>query len=112
MQNPGVLQIESGYDAYPQKIPGNQQTVDASFTYTPRTRLRLDFGWSAFNHQESDGEVKDGVGTIQIGGKVEVKKERYHRFLPAFGLQYEAELPTASQSALQGYGQQIIVLVN
>jgi uncharacterized glyoxalase superfamily protein PhnB len=112
IQNPGVLQIESGYDAYPQHVPGNQQTLDTLITYTPLARLRLDFDWSAFNYQQAGNNVTTGVGTIAIGGKVEIKKENYHRPAPGFAIQYEAELPTASQQALQGYGQQIILLTN
>jgi hypothetical protein len=112
IQSRGVLQIETGYDAYPRNPPGNQQTVDTLLTYTPLSRLRVDFGWSAFNHQEEQGITTNGVGTIQIGGKIEFKKEQYHRFAPGVAFQYEAELPTASQQALQGYGQQIIVLLN
>jgi hypothetical protein len=112
IQNPGVLQIETGYDAYPQKIPGNQQTLDTLATYTPLPRLRLDFDWSAFNHQQDGADITNGIGTIEIGGKVELKKEDYHRLAPGVALQYEAELPTASQQSLQGYGQQIILLLN
>ena len=112
VQAAGVLQVESGYDAYPQRVPGNQQTLDTLITYTPLARLRLDFGWSAFNHQQNGNDVTNGVGTIQIGGKVEFKKEQYHQPLPGFAVQYEVELPTASQPALQGYGQQIILLAN
>jgi hypothetical protein len=110
MQNRRVLQIETGYDAFPQAVPGNSQTIDTTFTYTPLTRLRLDFGWSAWNHREESGEVRNGVGTISVGGKIGIKKDGRH--LPAFGLQYGAELPTASESSLQGYGQQIILLLN
>ena len=112
IQAQGVLQVETGYDAYPQAVPGNQQTVDTLITYTPLARLRLDFDWSAFNHQQSGDETVNGIGTIQIGGKVELKKEDYHRPAPGIAVQYEAELPTASRSALQGYGQQIILLAN
>jgi hypothetical protein len=112
IQSKGVLQVESGYDAYPQSVPGNQQTLDTLWTYAPLARLRMDFGWSAFNHQQDGEDVTNGVGTIEIGGKVEVKKEDYHRLAPGFAVQYEAELPTASQNALQGYGQQVILLVN
>jgi len=58
---------------FPQKVPGNQQTIDTTLTYTPLTRLRLDFGWSAFNHREESGVVTNGIGTIcnwrQDGGK-------------------------------------------
>jgi uncharacterized glyoxalase superfamily protein PhnB len=72
----------------------------------------MDFGWSAFNHQQDGEDVINGVGTIEIGGKVELKKEDYHRRAPGFAVQYEAELPTASQHELQGYGQQFIVLMN
>jgi hypothetical protein len=112
IQSEGVLQVEVGYDAYPRNPPGNQQTFDTLLTYTPKARLRLDFDWSAFTHQQEDGAITNGVGTIQIGGKVEFKKEQYHR--PALGvaLQYEAELPSASAFALQGYGQQAILLLN
>ncbi|MEG9438076.1 hypothetical protein JAO29_18165 [Edaphobacter sp. HDX4] len=110
MQNRRVLQIETGYDAFPQKIPGNSQTFDTTLTYTPLTRLRLDFGWSSWNHRESGGEATNGVGTIGVGGKIEIRKDR-PRF-PALGLQYGAELPTASESSLQGYGQQIILILN
>ena len=112
IQNKGVLQIEAGYDAYPQKVPGNMQTVDTLATYTPFDRLRLDFDWSAFGHQADGAATANGVGTIQVGGKVEMKKEDYHRPAPGLAIQYEAELPTASNSALQGKGQQAIVLVN
>jgi hypothetical protein len=112
IQSAGVLQVESGYDAYPQKVPGNQQTVDTLIAYAPLARLRLDFGWSAFNHQQDGSVVTDGVGTISIGGKVELKKEEYHRAAPGLAVQYEAELPTASQQSLQGYGQQAILLIN
>lgn len=112
IQSAGVLQIEAGYDAYPQSVPGNQQTFDTLFTYTPLSRLRLDFDWSAFNYQQDGNAVVMGVGTVQLGGKVEWKKENYHRPAPGFAIQYEAELPTSSQHALQGYGQQITLLVN
>ena len=112
IQSKGVFQIEAGYDAYPRNPPGNQQTIDTLLTYTPLPRLRLDFDWSAFNHQEQEDGTVNGVGTIEIGGKIEVKKEQYHRSAPGIAFQYEAELPTASQQALQGYGQQIIVLLN
>jgi hypothetical protein len=112
IQSAGVLQLEIGYDAYPRNPPGNQQVVGTSLTYAPLPRLRLDFGWSAFDHQQGGGEIVNGVGTIQIGGKVELKKEQYHRAAPGIAIQYEAELPTASQIALQGYGQQAILLIN
>ena len=112
MQSAGVLQVEAGYDAYPQHVPGNQQTVDTLITYTPLARLRLDFDWSAFNHQQAGNEVSNGIGTIAIGGKVELRKEDYHRVPPGLALQYEAELPTAPAAAFQGYGQQLIVLLN
>jgi uncharacterized glyoxalase superfamily protein PhnB len=112
IQSRGVLQVETGYDAYPQSSPGNQQTLDTLFTYTPLARLRLDFDWSAFNHQQEGAVTTDGIGTIQIGGKLEFKREQDHRFAPGIAFQYEAELPTASQQALQGYGQQAILLLN
>ncbi len=112
IQSAGVLQVETGYDAYPQRVPGNQQTVDTLITYAPLPRFRLDFGWSAFNHQQDESGTVDGVGTISLGGKIEVKKEDYHRPAPGIAVQYEAELPTASNSTLQGYGQQAILLLN
>ncbi len=112
IQDKGVLQVETGYDAYPQRVPGNQETVDISLFYVPLQRLRLDLGWSAFSHQESDGGTANGVGTIQVGGKFVLLKENYHRAAPGLGLQYEAELPAASNQVLQGFGQQIILLVN
>jgi hypothetical protein len=108
----GVLQIETGYDAYPQNPPGNQQTLDAAFYYTPLDRLRLDFVLSAFSHQQDSETNVNGVGTVQIGGKALLKREEFHHWTPGFGLQYEAELPTASEKTLQGYGQQAILLVN
>ncbi len=112
VQHVGVLQIESGYDAYPQRIPGNQQTVDTLFGYTPLPRFRLDFGWSAFNHQQGGSGTINGVGQISIGGKVVFKKEQSHGASPGLAVQYEAALPTASTHALQGYGQQVILLMN
>ena len=112
IQNKGVLQFEAGYDAYPQAIPGNQQTVASSLSYAALDRLRLDFAWTPFTHQSDAIKSDNGVSTIQIGGKVEAIKEDYHRPTPGLAFQYEAELPTASQRSLQGYGQQIIVLIN
>ena len=112
IQAVGVLQVETGYDAYPQSVPGDQQTVATSFYYVPLPRLRLDFGWSPFSLQQQGDQTSRGLGTIQIGGKVELKKEDYHRPLPGIAIQYEAELPTASASGLQNYGQQAILLLN
>jgi hypothetical protein len=100
--------VEAGYDAY----PGEQQTVGTLLSYVPLKRLRLDFGWSAFSHQEMGEESSNGIGTIQVGGKVVFREEKYHRAAPGVALQYEAELPTASMSSLQGFGQQITLLVN
>jgi hypothetical protein len=111
IQDKGVLQVETGYDASPQHNPGNQQTVATSLYYVPIERLRLDFGWSAFSHQEGDDGTASGVGTIQVGGKTVLVKEEYNRAMPGIGLQYEAELPTASDRVLQGFGQQIILLL-
>lgn len=109
IQDKGTLQVETGYDAY----PGDMSTVDTAFYYAPLDRLRLDFVWSAFSHEvNDDGSTTNGVSTIQIGGKVEVKKEDYYRWAPGIALQYEAELPTASKHDLQDYGQQAILLLN
>lgn len=110
--NKGVLQVETGYDAYPQNPPGNQQTLDVGLYYVPLDRLRVDFVWSAFTHQQAGETSANGVSTVQIGGKVLLRKEKYHHWRPGLGLQYEAELPTASQTTLQGFGQQAIFLVN
>jgi hypothetical protein len=112
MQDKGVLQVETGYDAYPQRSPSNQQTVSALLSYVVLERVRLDYGWSAFSHQASDDGTASGVGTIQVGGKAVLFKENYHRAAPGIGVQYEAELPTASNRVLQGFGQQFILLLN
>ncbi len=112
IQDKGVLQVEAGYDAYPQRVPGNQQNVGVLLFYAPLKKLRLDFGWSPFSHEDSDDGKASGVGTVQIGGKVVLYKEDYHRPAPGVALQYEAELPTASNRVLQGYGQQVTLLVN
>ncbi len=113
IQSAGVLQVETGYDAYPRSVPGDQQTVATNFYYTPLSRLRLDFGWSPVAlQQQSPGQNITGVGTIQIGGKIELKNEKYHRLLPGLAVQYEAELPTASHGVLSNFGQQAILLLN
>src|ERR1700712_5396788 len=88
IQSRGVLQVETGYDAYPQRVPGNQQTFDTLFTYTPLARLRLDFDWSAFNHQQDEFNITNGIGTIALGGKVELHKEQYHHSAPGIAVQY------------------------
>ena len=111
IQDKGVLQVETGYDAYPQRVPSNQETVAVSLSYAPLERLRLDFGWSAFSHQSDDGTAS-GVGTIQVGGKIVLFNENYHRAAPGIAVQYEAELPTASNQVLQGFGQQFTLLLN
>lgn len=112
IQDKGVLQVETGYDAYPQHVPGDQQTVGVLLFYAPLKHLRLDFGWSPFSHQEGEDGTASGVGTILAGGKYVLYKEDYHHAAPGIALQYEAELPTASDKALQGYGQQITLLIN
>ena len=112
IQDTGVLQVEIGYDAFPRLNPGNQQTVATSLYYVPVERLRLDFGWSAFSHQEGEDGKVSGVGTIQLGGKVVLVKEEYSQPKPGIAFQYEAELPTASHRVLQGFGQQVILLLN
>ena len=108
----GVLQVEEGYDAYPQAVPGDQQTIGLNLAYVPVTRLRLDLAWSQYDYQNQGGVATSGVGTITFGGKVIVKQEDYHRPLPGFAFQYEAELPTATDEKLQNYGQQATLLVN
>lgn len=109
IQGKGTVQVETGYDAY----PGAMQTVDTALYYAPLDRLRLDFIWSAFGHEvNDDGTTTNGISTLQLGGKVELKKEDYHRWAPGIAVQYEAELPTASKSDLQAYGQQAILLIN
>ena len=112
IQNKGVLQVEQGFDAYPQRVPGTMETVDTLITYTPLDRLRLDFDWAAYSRQQDGDSVVNGVGTIAVGGKVEMKKEDYHKAAPGVAVQYEAEFPTASNEVLQGKGQQLILLVN
>ena len=112
IQNAGVLQLETGYDAYPQRVPGNQQTLATLFTYAAWPRLRLDINWSTFSRLQDGDETTNGIGTINIGGKVVLHKENYHRPAPGIAVQYEAELPTASREALQNYGQQATLLLN
>ncbi len=112
IQDRGVLQVETGYDAFPQRVPGNQQTVGTSLFYAPLERLRLDLGWSAFSHQQTEDGTASGVGTIQVGGKVVLLQEEYSKAAPGIGIQYEAELPAASNRVLQGFGQQIILEMN
>ena len=112
IQDKGVLQVEMGYDVYPQAIPGEQQTVDTSVFYTPWERARLDFTWSGFDRIHSADQQADGIGTVKLGTKIVLVKDKAYHWLPAIGLQYEAELPTASEEALQGYGQQAILLLN
>src|SRR5438128_3198 len=60
IQDKGVLQVETGYDAYPQRIAGNQQTIPVLLSYVPLEWLRLDFGWSAFSHQASEDGTASG----------------------------------------------------
>ncbi|MGI4852446.1 MAG: hypothetical protein ACRYF4_00195, partial [Janthinobacterium lividum] len=67
---------------------------------------------SAFNLESTTTDSHRGVGTIQLGGKVVVWKEDYHRAFPGVAVQYEATLPTASDQELQDKGQQIILLLN
>lgn len=112
IQSQGVLQVETGYDTYPQSTPGDQQTAAVSFFYSVLPRLRLDFGWSTFQHQQQGTTAVNGIGDVQLGGKVVLREEHYHRPTPGFAIQYEAELPTGSNAALQSYGQQAIFLTN
>jgi hypothetical protein len=63
LQSKGVLQVETGYDAYPQSVPGNQQTVDTLWTYAPFARLRLDFEWSACGRFPSPSSAAGANGS-------------------------------------------------
>ena len=112
IQAKGVLQVETGYDAYPQTPPGNQQAVDTALYYTPSDHLRLDFTWTAFSYTHDAEQQAAGVGTIQIGGKAALLKEQPHHWWPGLGFQYEAELPTASAETFNNLGQQAILLMN
>ena len=112
IQSRGVLQVETGYDAYPQRVPANQQTVDTYITYTPLSKLRVDLLWSAVNHLAQDTGRANAIGDLTLGGKFVLHKEEYHRRAPGIAFQYDAELPTASNSAFQNYGQQAILLLN
>lgn len=86
MQDKGVLQAEIVYGAFPQHNPGNQQTVGTSLYYVPVERLRVDFGWSAFSHQEGEDGKTSGIGTIQLGGKIVLVPEQYNRAKPGIAL--------------------------
>jgi hypothetical protein len=108
IQERGVLQMEAGVDAY----PGDQQTVGTLLSYALLQNLRLDLAWAPFSRQDFEGGSLNGVGTVQVGGKVVVFEEKPHSAVPGLALQYEAELPSASRQELQGFGQQIILLVN
>ncbi|WP_231966767.1 transporter [Terriglobus roseus] len=112
IQGKGVLQVEVGFDTYPHAVPGRQDTLGLLTTYVPLERLRVDFGWSPYAYRKDEDEKGRGVGTIQIGAKVVLEKERNGHAAPGLALQYEAELPTASDQALQGYGQQVTMLLN
>lgn len=112
IQAKGVLQVEIGHDAYPEIVPGNQQTSTIFFFYVPLERLRLDFAWSPFDMESTLTDTHRGVGTMQVGGKVLLWKEDYGRPAPGIAVQYEATLPTASDQELQDKGQQIILLLN
>ena len=117
IQSTGVLQVETGYDAYPQPVPGDQQTIDTQITYTPTARLRIDFLWAAFTHLgqpglEAGSDAGNATGDITLGGKFVLHKEDYHRRAPGLAFQYELELPTASQDVFRSYGQQAILLLN
>ncbi len=112
LQSKGVVQVEAGYDAYPSSKPGEQQTFDTAVYYTPYSRLRLDLTWSSLAQVDVPENRATGIGTMQLGAKVLLVGDLTHRGVPGVGLQYEAELPTADDKALQTYGQQIILLVN
>ena len=105
IQDKGVLQVETA-------LLATSRRSRFLLSYVPLERLRLDYGWSAFSHQESEDGTASGVGTIQVGSKVVVFKENYHRRAPGIAVQYEVELPTASNRVLQGFGQQFILLLN
>ena len=98
IQSKGVLQVEVGQDSYPELIPGDQQTSAISIFYAPLDRLRLDLGWSALASQITPTTSDQGVGTLQLGGKFILRQEAYHKAYLGLAVQYEATLPTASQT--------------
>ena len=80
IQSKGVLQVETGYEAYPRNPSGNLQAVDTAFSYVPLDRLRLDFEWTAFQHQQQANATVNGISTVQIGGEVLLERENYHEW--------------------------------
>ncbi len=96
IQDKGVLQVELGYDGYPGTPPGNQQ----AFAVDPIQTSNL---------SGPPASKSTGVGTIALGGKVVVLPEKTY---PGIAIQYEGQLPTASNAGLQGEGQQAILLVS
>jgi hypothetical protein len=112
IQDKGVLQVELGYDGYPGTPPGNQQAFAVTIYYAITSRVRVDFAVDPIQTSNLSGppaSKSTGVGTIALGGKVVVLPEKTY---PGIAIQYEGQLPTASNAGLQGEGQQAILLVS
>ena len=90
MQNRVVLQVETGYDTFPQPVPGNQQTVDMTFTYTPLTRSnvrawfdnrmkKILLSWSGGKDSAWALDVLRRAGEFDVAGLLTTVNERFGR---------------------------------
>ncbi len=111
IQQRGVLQVESGYDGY--FLPYDQ-TGQTSLYYALTNWLRLDAGlsaWRATDTASSEREV--GVGNVSVGAKAVLFRDGRSRIVPGFAVEYEASLPTASNTELRSrYHQGTLIVSN
>jgi hypothetical protein len=52
--------------------------------------LRLHIGWSAFSHENAGKGMSNGVGTMQVGGKIMLYQKKYNHAAPGVAIQHEA----------------------
>jgi hypothetical protein len=103
---PGVLQVEYGYDGnFRAEEFRSQQTAPLALRFAASSRLLLEADLDTFisEREEADGERQTGIGDTRIGIQaVALKDTEQH---PALAFAYYVKLPSASQRKGLGTGR-------
>ena len=103
-QQPGVLQLEIGYNSN-FRAPGIhlQQDMPLALRFAVSRRLLLEFDGDSPSSQSAAGMRTTGAGDSQLGIQVVLQHEKESR--PGFSLAYYVKLPTADSVKGLGSGR-------
>lgn len=111
IQQKGVLQIESGYDAY--FLPYDQ-TGAVSLYYSLTNWLRLDASVSAWRATDVGVDHRtEGVGNAEFGTKIILFHDGRSKTIPGVAVEYEDSAASASEANLRSrYHQGTLIFSN